>query len=55
MQFVLEIYDRKARYMATQANYQNLVNRYGKDKNGKNRIQLKNVESAINKDIESAK
>lgn len=32
MQFVLDIYDRKARYKATQTNYEQLVSKYGKDK-----------------------
>lgn len=48
VQFVLEVYDRKARYLATQTNYELLASKFGKDKSGKDNMQLR-LEKPINK------
>jgi len=53
VQFVLEVYDRKARYQATQANYELLANKFGKDKSGKDKMQLRLEKSNNNKEVES--
>jgi hypothetical protein len=48
MQFVLDIYDRKARYKATQENYKQLALKFGK-----NKMQLKLTQLPNIKEVES--
>jgi hypothetical protein len=53
VQFVLEVYDRKARYHATQVNYELLANKFGKDKSGKDNMQLRLEKPLNDKEIAS--
>lgn len=55
VQFVLDVYNRKARYKATLDNYELLTSKFGKDKSGKDNTQLRLPKSIDDKEIKSVK